>query len=556
MRAVPSGGGSRRLADRIAAVAAVEDLLDALNVYAVAGDAPTLSRALAGCSCPGVGVPEDPATGSAAAGLGMVLVASGLLPEGGRYEISQGVEMGRPSALSGRVEADGGVATRATSPAGCSRSPSGEIAVRLTFAELGANARYGPAESARTHARTVQSRRARGPRRAFAADPTGVKPAVAPTVAGASAGQASGRDPADHAGAGPPVGGRGQVRGVQPSRAPAPPWSPATPRPPGVRRPRGRPRSATGRRVLAAHHDLDPVAVGDVGERLLGTRRRPGRAHRRPTRATRLRCDRRSRTQHDAGPARELGDEGAVPGAVTLDEPGSRPWACQRRDPDNGAVRTLLLMAVGVVAVSLSGPLMAAMVVPPLAIAFWRNGLRDRGARPRGSRPQRREELCRAAGPAAGPGGRERCGARAALRHLGDLADADVGGVRDGDRLPADRLGGRLAAAARRAVRRRGARRAGARACRGAGGLRRRLLCRPEALLGDLLALVGGVAAAAYMLIGRGPVRRRPRRRTPSSATAPARRCWRWRAWSRGRTWGLPAVRSGGCCCWSPRPRS
>lgn len=31
-------------------------------------------------------------------------------------------------------------------------------------------------------------------------------------------------------------------------------------------------------------------------------------------------------------------------------------------------------MAVGVVAVSLSGPLMAAMVVPPLAIAFWRNG--------------------------------------------------------------------------------------------------------------------------------------------------------------------------------------
>jgi len=37
-------------------------------------------------------------------------------------------------------------------------------------------------------------------------------------------------------------------------------------------------------------------------------------------------------------------------------------------------MRTLLLMAVGVFAVSLSGPLMAAMVVPPLAIAFWRNG--------------------------------------------------------------------------------------------------------------------------------------------------------------------------------------
>jgi drug/metabolite transporter (DMT)-like permease len=45
------------------------------------------------------------------------------------------------------------------------------------------------------------------------------------------------------------------------------------------------------------------------------------------------------------------------------------------RLPDNERVRTLLLMAVGVVAVSLSGPLMAAMVVPPLAIAFWRTGL-------------------------------------------------------------------------------------------------------------------------------------------------------------------------------------
>ncbi len=38
-------------------------------------------------------------------------------------------------------------------------------------------------------------------------------------------------------------------------------------------------------------------------------------------------------------------------------------------------VRTLLLMAVGVLAVSMSGPLMAAMVVPPLAIAFWRNAM-------------------------------------------------------------------------------------------------------------------------------------------------------------------------------------
>ena len=38
-----------------------------------------------------------------------------------------------------------------------------------------------------------------------------------------------------------------------------------------------------------------------------------------------------------------------------------------------GPLRTLLLMAVAVIAVSLSGPLMALAVVPPLAIAFWRN---------------------------------------------------------------------------------------------------------------------------------------------------------------------------------------
>jgi trans-2,3-dihydro-3-hydroxyanthranilate isomerase len=78
---------------------------------------------------PGVGVPEDPATGSAAAGLGMALVASGLLPEGGRYDIVQGVEMGRPSALFGRVEASDGRATRCHVAGQVQPVASGEIAV-------------------------------------------------------------------------------------------------------------------------------------------------------------------------------------------------------------------------------------------------------------------------------------------------------------------------------------------------------------------------------------------------------------------------------------------
>ena len=58
----------------------------------------------------GLGVPEDPATGSAALGLGVWLVASGLLPGDGEspYVIEQGLEMGRPSRLAGTVRAEGG----------------------------------------------------------------------------------------------------------------------------------------------------------------------------------------------------------------------------------------------------------------------------------------------------------------------------------------------------------------------------------------------------------------------------------------------------------------
>ena len=61
----------------------------------------------------GVGVAEDPATGSAALGLGAWLVAAGLLPADGEssYEIAQGLEMRRPSRLTCAVTAEGGRAT-------------------------------------------------------------------------------------------------------------------------------------------------------------------------------------------------------------------------------------------------------------------------------------------------------------------------------------------------------------------------------------------------------------------------------------------------------------
>lgn len=66
--------------------------------------------------CPGVGVPEDPATGSAALGLGVWLVDAGLLPPDGyaTYTVRQGVEMHRPSTLECGVTAVAGAALSVT----------------------------------------------------------------------------------------------------------------------------------------------------------------------------------------------------------------------------------------------------------------------------------------------------------------------------------------------------------------------------------------------------------------------------------------------------------
>ncbi|MEV0427948.1 PhzF family phenazine biosynthesis protein [Micromonospora sp. NPDC050495] len=80
---------------------------------------------------PGLGVPEDPATGSAALGLGVWLVASGLLPGEGRseYAIRQGVEIHRPSALACTVTAAAGVAVGTTVTGQVMPVARGEIAV-------------------------------------------------------------------------------------------------------------------------------------------------------------------------------------------------------------------------------------------------------------------------------------------------------------------------------------------------------------------------------------------------------------------------------------------
>lgn len=62
---------------------------------------------------PGAGVPEDPATGSAAAALPGQLALAGALGDGRRaLRIEQGVELGRPSLIRATVDVDRGAVSR------------------------------------------------------------------------------------------------------------------------------------------------------------------------------------------------------------------------------------------------------------------------------------------------------------------------------------------------------------------------------------------------------------------------------------------------------------
>ena len=79
----------------------------------------------------GVGVSEDPATGSAGLGFGAFLVASGLVPADGttEYRISQGAALGRPSTLLGTVVAERGRAVATSIGGGVAWVARGELAV-------------------------------------------------------------------------------------------------------------------------------------------------------------------------------------------------------------------------------------------------------------------------------------------------------------------------------------------------------------------------------------------------------------------------------------------
>jgi trans-2,3-dihydro-3-hydroxyanthranilate isomerase len=97
--------------DAVAALQPDLDVLAALGVMAVCA-AGSGSRWKMRMFAPYAGVPEDPATGSAAGPLACHLCRHGLVGWGAEIEITQGVEIGRPSHLSARADGRDGTIER------------------------------------------------------------------------------------------------------------------------------------------------------------------------------------------------------------------------------------------------------------------------------------------------------------------------------------------------------------------------------------------------------------------------------------------------------------
>lgn len=106
------------------------DPMGGLTVVAVTGPGATWAVHARVFFPSGTAVVEDPATGSAAAGLGLVLAADGIVPPAGTtaYTIEQGAEVGRPSTLSCRVDVAEGMAIRVHVGGGVVPVASGQIA--------------------------------------------------------------------------------------------------------------------------------------------------------------------------------------------------------------------------------------------------------------------------------------------------------------------------------------------------------------------------------------------------------------------------------------------
>ncbi len=176
---------------------------------------------------------------------------------------------------------------------------------------------------------------------------------------------------------------------------------------------------------------------------------------------------------------------------------GNSQWPARQDEP----VRTVLLLAVAVLAVSLSGPLMAAMVVPPLAIAFWRNAMATAALAPV-ALTRRRAEL-------SALGGRQlgllaAAGLALAVHFAGWVTALTLTSVASATAIVSLQIawvvlwellrGARYAAGMTVGL---VVAFSGVLVVSGVD-----LTVSRDALLGDVLALVGGVAAAAYMILG------------------------------------------------------
>lgn len=113
------------------AAAVTAALPDVTGLTVVAFDAAAFA-AHARMFGPGVGVEEDPATGSAAVALAVFLVARGVLAADGQtgFVVHQGAELGRPSRLDVLVEAAGGAAVRTSVHGQVAAVARGELVAR------------------------------------------------------------------------------------------------------------------------------------------------------------------------------------------------------------------------------------------------------------------------------------------------------------------------------------------------------------------------------------------------------------------------------------------
>jgi trans-2,3-dihydro-3-hydroxyanthranilate isomerase len=103
--ALPSAADVAAVAPDVGALAALLGP-EGVSTFAPADTGEAGARWKTRMFIPGAGVAEDPATGSAAGPLALHLARHGRIPFGQEIEISQGVELQRPSTLYARVDGD------------------------------------------------------------------------------------------------------------------------------------------------------------------------------------------------------------------------------------------------------------------------------------------------------------------------------------------------------------------------------------------------------------------------------------------------------------------